>query len=152
MQEIYEIKKAVVDRMKRNVTENGSGRMDLEEMDVLADVLKDLAEADYYCGVAEAMEASGYSPMGPGYDMAYYGYDGSGRGGMGYNGGGGQGGGGRSGYRDSMGRFASRGGRRGYGGMGYDMEAMQELRDAMGTATPEDREKMQRELRQIMGM
>ena len=144
MQEIHEIKMAVVDRMKRNVTENGSGRMDLEEMDVLADVLKDLAEADYYCGVSEAMEASsGYVPMGPVYDGSPYGYDG----GAGY-------GGGRSGYRDSMGRYATRGGRRGYGGgsMGYDMDAMQGLRDAMGSATPEDREKMQRELRQMLGM
>ena len=143
MQEIHEIKMAVIDRMKRNVTENGAGRMDLEEMDVLADVLKDLAEADYYCGVADAMEASGYTPTWPVYDGAPYGYDG----GAGY-------GGGRSGYRDSMGRYATRGGRRGYGGgsMGYDMDAMQGLRDAMGTASPEDREKMQRELRQMLGM
>ena len=146
MQEIHEIKMAVIDRMQRNVKDNGSARMDLDELDVLADVLKDLSEADYYCSVSEAMEASsGYVPMGPVYEGGGYGYDG----GMAY-------GGGRSGYRDSMGRYASRSGRRGYdgrgGSMGYDMDAMQGLRDAMSTATPEDREKMQRELRQMLGM
>ena len=78
-------------------------------------------------------EGVGYMPMRP-----MMGYDG-------------QGGNGMSGYRDSDGRYASRPSNMGYDGgrYGYDMQA---LRDAIGSATPEEREKMQRELRQMLGM
>jgi len=49
------------------------------------------------------------------------------------------------------GRYASRPSNMGYdnGRYGYDLQG---LRDAMGSATPEEREKMQRELRQMLGM
>lgn len=45
-----------------------------------------------------------------------------------------------------MGRYTTRPYTMGYG---YDMQG---LRDAMGTASPEEREKMQRELRVMLGM
>lgn len=155
-QDIGNIEDSVVDSMRRSVAQSGSERLDLDEMDMLADILKDVAEAKkncaeamYYETVTEAMGTSGYMPE-------YMGYGGQG------GGGGGQGGGGRSGYRDSMGRFASRP-RRGYegggyggsgygGGYGYDGDPTQAMREAMGSATPEEREKMKRELRQIIGM
>jgi len=58
---------------------------------------------------------------------------------------------GRSGYRDSMGRYATRPSNMGYDGMryGYDMQG---LREAMSTASPEEREKMMREMRTMLGM
>lgn len=75
--------------------------------------------------------SQGYMPEPMGYDMARtYG---------------------RSGYRDSMGRYATRPSNMGYDGMryGYDMQG---LREAMSTASPEEREKMMREMRTMLGM
>jgi hypothetical protein len=51
---------------------------------------------------------------------------------------------GRMGYRDARGRYA----RRGYG---YH-EHMEDIRDQMQSASPEEREKMKRELRQMLDM
>jgi len=55
------------------------------------------------------------------------------------------------GYRDTMGRYATRPSNMGYDGMryGYDMQG---LREAMSTASPEEREKMMREMRTMLGM
>jgi hypothetical protein len=149
--EIQDAKAKVLERIKKNINERGIDRMDIAEMETLSDIVKDLAEADYYCTVTEAMQGThgydgGYSqgympePMGYGYPYGFpprpMGYDGSD---------------GRSGYRDSMGRYASRPSNMGYNGgsYGYDMQG---LRDAMSAASPEEREKMQRELRQMLGM
>lgn len=147
--EIFDAKAKVLERIKKSINERGIDRMDIAEMETLSDIVKDLAEADYYCTVTEAMQGnhgygSGYSqgympePMGYGYGFPPrpMGYDGSD---------------GRSGYRDSMGRYAPRPANMGYNGgsYGYDMQG---LRDAMSAASPEEREKMQRELRQMLGM
>ena len=149
---ISDAKAKVLERMRHNISEQGVERMDISEMETLSDIVKDLAEAEYYCTVTDAMtDAYGYS--GPVYAQGYmpaepmgyygmptrtmpYGYDMAG---------------GRSGYRDSMGRYASRPSNMGYDGgrYGYDMQG---LRDAMTTATAEEREKMQRELRTMLGM
>lgn len=147
VEKIYDAKRRVLEYMDKELSKYGSDRMDVSEMDKLADIVKDLSEAEkacweaeYYRSVTDAMESSGYMPDGMGYD----GQDGSG---------GVRRTGGRSGYRDSMGRYASRGGRRGYdGGYGYQHDPMQAVRDAMSTATAEDREKMMRELRTMVGM
>lgn len=147
VEKIYDIKNKALQRMEQAIAERGVDRMDVKEMGELADIVKDLSEAEkacweaeYYRSVTDAMESSGYMPDGMGYD----GQDGSG--GIRRTGG-------RSGYRDSMGRYASRGGRRGYdGGYGYQHDPMQAVRDAMSTATAEDREKMMRELRTMVGM
>ena len=147
VEKIYDIKNKALQRMEQAIAERGVDRMDVKEMGELADIVKDLSEAEkacweaeYYRSVTDAMESSGYMPDGMGYD----GQDGSG---------GVRRTGGRSGYRDSMGRYASRGGRRGYdGGYGYQHDSMQAVRDAMSTATAEDREKMMRELRTMVGM
>ena len=147
---IHDAKAKVLERMAQVIAERGVERMDVSQMETLSDIVKDLSEAEYYCTVTDAMgggygynrgtvynpyppEGVGYMPMRP-----MIGYDG-------------QGGNGASGYRDSAGRFASQPSNMGYDGgrYGYDMQA---LRDAMGSATPEEREKMQRELRQMLGM
>ena len=143
VEKIYDIKNKALQRMEQAIAERGVDRMDVKEMGELADIVKDLAEAekscmeaDYYNAVTEAMDgSSGYMPEGMGYDAQ----------------GGSQGrsGGGRSGYRDSMGRYAR--GRRGYQ-YGYDHDPLQDVRQAMSTAAPEERERMQRELRQMLGM
>lgn len=92
---IYNVKAKLIERMEKSAS---AERMDVAEMEKLADMVKDLSEAEYYCSVTDAMNEtqSGYNPMG--YDQqGYRGYDNQGN--MGYRG------------RDSMGRFVSR---RGY--------------------------------------
>lgn len=149
--EISDAMARVLERMRHNISEQGIERMDISEMETLSDIAKDLAEAEYYCTVTDAMNdaygytapayAQGYMPESMGYygmpmRTVPYGYD------TPY---------GRSGYRDSMGRYASRPSSAGYNGgrYGYDMQG---LRDAMSSATADEREKMQRELRTMLGM
>lgn len=134
MDEIYEIKEKILHYLSQQVGQ-GMERADLNELDVLVDMVKDLSEAEYKCAVTEAMAGDyGYTPQGMGYDDGMgYGRQAQGRGGMG-----------RSGYRDSRGRYTSRP-RMGYGGgrMGYDSQA---LRDMWADATPEEREQMKRDM------
>lgn len=147
---INDAKAKVIERMGHAIGEGGVERMDVAAMEKLADIVKDLAEAEkecweaqYYMSVTHAMNnssgystgayaAQGYMPEPMGYDMVRT-YDG------------------RSGYRDSMGRYATRPSNMGYDGMryGYDMQG---LREAMSTASPEEREKMMREMRTMLGM
>lgn len=127
-------KDMLLKRLEQVINEKGPERMNVQEAGMLSDQIKDLAEAEkacweaeYYRSVTEAMEGqSGYMPEGMGYA----------RGRMGYNP-----------NRDSMGRYA----RRGYGGYGYH-EHMQDIRSEMQSASPEEREKMKRELRQMLDM
>ena len=145
---INDAKAKVLERMGHAIGEGGVERMDLAEMDKLADIYKDLAEAEkecweaqYYMSVTHAMgggsgyTAGAYAAQGymPDFDRQHAtAYDG------------------RSGYRDSMGRYATRPSM-GYDGMryGYDMQG---LREAMSVASPEEREKMMREMRTMLGM
>lgn len=149
LENINNAKEKVLERMEKAIGPNGVERMDIAEMEKLADIVKDLSEAEkecweaqYYMSVTHAMNSSsgyttdtygsqGYLPEPMGYDtVRTYG---------------------RSGYRDSMGRYATRPSNMGYDGMryGYDMQG---LREAMSTAAPEEREKMMREMRTMLGM
>lgn len=132
VEKISEDKNKILEYMGKTIDKYGPDKMNVEEVGKLADAIKDMAEAEkacweaeYYRSVTEAMESSGYMPEGMGY----------------------QGGQGRMGYnpnRDSMGRYSR--GRRGY------HEGMDGLRADMQAASPEEREKMKRELRQILDM
>lgn len=132
---ISENKNLVVQYMRTLLDKYGKDKMAVDEVSKLADIVKDLAEAEkecweaeYYRSVSEAMGRSGYTP-----DTSWQ-YDPMD---------------GRRGYnpnRDSMGRYA----RRGYG-MGYH-DGMEGIRQQMQQASPEEREKMKRELRQMLDM
>lgn len=151
LENINDAKEKVLERMKTAIGPSGVERMDVAEMEKLADIVKDLSEAEkecweaqYYMSVTQAMNsgsgytpetyaAQGYMPEPMGYDTmrTVYGV--------------------KSGYRDTMGRYATRPSNMGYDGMryGYDMQG---LREAMSTASPEEREKMMREMRTMLGM
>ena len=138
---IAEDKNRVLDFMSKSLDKYGPEKMDVAEMGKLSDIVKDLAEAEkacweaeYYRAVTEAMESAdsaGYMPEGMGHDGSL-GYDGR-RGRMGYNA-----------NRDSMGRYSH--GRRGY------HEGLDALRTQMLGATPEERETLKREMRQMLDM
>lgn len=119
IEDIKKIKADVLRFMDQEVGKYGGQRMDVKEIGDLADVVKDLAEAEYYCTVAEAMgggqDAMGYmQPRTMGYQ---------GQGGMG-----------------------STGGRQGYGGgmMGHT-DPMQIVRDVLAS-NPEIRSQLRNEL------
>ena len=139
---IKDMKDQLLQGLEQKINERGIDRADMKEIGEITDAVKDLAEAEkacweaeYYRSVSEAMGSQGYMPEGMGYT--------DGRGGTTT---GMTGGSTRSGYRDSRGRYA----RRGYS-MGYHDE-IEGIREAMSTASPEEREKMHRELRQIISM
>lgn len=141
VERVKENKDKILDYMTKNLEKYGPDKMNVEEIGKLSDAIKDMAEAEkacweaeYFRSVTEAMEgSSGYMPDGMGYDGRM-----AGRGRMGYN---------RN--RDSMGRYTSR---RGYdGSYGYH-ERMEDIRSEMQSASPEEREKMKRELRQMLDM
>lgn len=131
VQKIAELKDLLIDRMEHAIDERGIERVDLSETSKLADQIKDLAEAEkacweaeYYMAVTEAMENRGYMPEDIGDGMS-----------RGYR---------RRGYnmsRDSRGRYS-----RGY------HEELDGIREAMRNASPDEKEKMQRELRQMLNM
>jgi hypothetical protein len=90
MDEIKQVKAKVLRFMDQEVSKYGDSRMDVKEIGELADIIKDLAEAEYYCTVAQAM--SGQDQMG--YTQPnMMGYQGQQQGPMG----------GRSGYGGMMG-------------------------------------------------
>jgi hypothetical protein len=116
----------VLEFMERELNKYGPDRMDVKEMGELADIVKDLAEAEkncweaqYYREVTEAMgkgsESSGYGGSRMGYNMGY----------------------------DS----GNMGGRRGYGtgSMGYH-DPMMTIREALNSADPEMRAKIRSEI------
>ena len=144
MDEITQLKNKMLMHVYKVAEEHGPGQVDGE----MVDMIKDLAEAEYYCRVTEAMDGqgagqmgyrAGYEPMGyepTGYEQQAMGYP------MGYP---------QAqtmGYRDSMGRYASR---RGYGSMGY-ADSVEGIRSMMNMASPEEKERMKAELRPMLGM
>lgn len=147
---IYQAKAKVLERIDRSIAERGTDRMDIQEMGMLADIVKDLSEAEkacweaeYYKSISQAMASgAGYTPMSSGRVQPAMGYD------AGRMAAGGYMPDGPSGYRDAMGRYATR---PGYdaGRHGYDMQG---LRDAMASAPAEERAQLERELRQMLGM
>lgn len=166
VERIKETKDQILERMEQTINERGIDRVDVNEMGKLADIVKDLAEAEkacweaeYYMSVTEAMDDYGYEE-GMGYAQGGGSQGGGQQGGSGYRRGyrkGGEGGGqgsgqGGSGYRrgyrgrDSMGRYTSRRGyRRRYG---HD-DMMQDIREMMQTADPQEREQLKQQLRQM---
>ena len=138
---LYDLKSDVVERLMKVIDERGLERMSADE---LFDAMKDLSEAEYYCSVTDAMESYGYMPddmMGMGYDD-----------GMGYDGrGGNRGNRGGSGYRDSMGRYSTRANRRRGYRMGH-MDAIENIREELQSATAEERDQLKREVLQMFGM
>lgn len=120
-EDIKMLKTKVMQFMDQEVNKYGNGRMDVKQIGELADVVKDLAEAEYYCTVAESMtggqDTMGYTPM----NRAGYG-----QGGMS----GDTGGGGRQGYG---------------GGMMGHTDPMQVVRDVLAS-NPELRSQLRNEL------
>lgn len=174
VERIKETKDQILERMEQTISERGIDRVDVNEMGKLADIVKDLAEAEkacweaeYYMAVTEAMDEYGYEEgmgyeqggQGGGSGYAQGGQGGGGQGGSGYRrgyarggqGGGGQGGSGyRRGYRgqprDSMGRYSSRRGYRRRYGHG---DMMQDIREMMEGADPQEREQLKQQLKQM---
>lgn len=150
VEQIYNLKNSFLEKMQNDIDERGGiERVNVDEMYKLADIVKDMAEAEkacweaeYYRSVTEAMEGqSGYPNQG------YPGGSGGSQGGSGYPGSqggrsGSQGGSQRSGWANQYGRGRSR---RGYG-MGYPMD---ELKMQFQQADPQERERMVQELRQM---
>lgn len=134
VEKIKETKDQVLERMEQSIAERGIERMDVAEMGKLADVVKDLAEAEkacweaeYYRSVTEAM-ASGYDMGGEPMERR-----------MGY----------RGQPRDSQGQYT----RRGYRPMRYGHgDLIQDIKDAMADADPQEREQMKRKLRKMVEM
>lgn len=122
IEDIKRLKEKILQYTDQEVSKYGNNRMDTKVVGELADVIKDLAEAEYYCSVAQAMDKSEYA----------------GYGGMGN----------RSGYgsqSDSM------GGRSGYGGnmMGHH-DPMSTIRDIMATADPDTKMMLRNEINKMM--
>ena len=142
LDKLYDLKADMLQRLEKLVDERGLERLDVKE---LADAIKDLSEAEYYCSVVDAMDDSyGYMPddMPRGYDD-----------GMGYDSRGGRQGGSRdrSGYRDSMGRYSTRANRRRGYRMGHT-DMIDGLREELQGASAEERERLKSELRQMLNM
>lgn len=129
LEEIKKIKGDVLRFMEQEVGKYGNGRMDTKQVGDLADVVKDLSEAEYYCTVAEAMGQGSQGYTRPMDDMM--GYGGYGR--MGYSGG--QGGGSRGGG----------GGGGSTGSMGH-VDAMAMIRDMLANVDPATRKKIRDEV------
>lgn len=73
IEKIEMIKTKVLDFMDQEVGKYGNNRMDVKQVGDLADVIKDLAEAEYYCSVAKSMEGNQNEAMryqGGGYMQA----------------------------------------------------------------------------------
>ena len=115
IEKISSIKTKVLDFMDQEVSKYGNSRMDVKEIGDLADVVKDLSEAEYYCTVAQQ------------YGQGSIGY----QGGMGYQGSMGYGGGQNNSMRSGYGQ----------GSMGHT-DSMQIIRDVMSSMDPETRMKV----------
>lgn len=119
---IYELKNQILEHFEKEVQERGIDRLDVTEAGKLADIVKDLAEAEaacweasYYRAVTEAMGQK--QPMG--YQQPASGM--------------------RQGYQAS-------------GGYGHTDAATETLRNAMMTASPDERERIRGEAMSILGM
>lgn len=91
-EDIKMLKAKILQFMDQEVNKYGNGRMDVKQIGDLADVIKDLAEAEYYCTVAESMtggqDSMGYTHMNRiGYGQSNMGGSTGGNGRQGYSGG-----------------------------------------------------------------
>lgn len=120
MDEIMRLKDDVLKHMRKTADEKGADRIDPE----MADIVKDLSEAAYYCKVTEAMGKD--EPMGYSHDGMRYGYIPMGyMEPMGYQ------------MRDSRGRY-----------MGYG-DSVEAVRNILAGATPEEKERIKAEVRSM---
>lgn len=121
-EDIKMIKAKVIQFMDQEVSKYGNGRMDVKQVGELADIVKDLAEAEHYCAIVQSM-TDNQDVMG--YTQPRM---------MGYQGQGGTGGQG------------STSGRQGYGGrsMGHT-DPMQAVREMLATY-PDLRSQLRNEL------
>ena len=140
-QKIYEIKDKLLDEIKKDVD---SGNVNIGELGLMADVIKDLAEAEHHCweacyykSVVEAMEQGGSERLG------YYGPDGSG---VGSNAPQRSGYGGMMGYRGSGTRSGGSMGGRG----GCSDQSVQNIKQMMETADPMRKEQLKQDLQKLM--
>lgn len=152
MTNINNIKARVLERMEHAMAQ-GAERIDMQEMEALADIYKDLtgseeacAKADYYQTVADSMPepSYGYTPEDMATGMGYvpeWGMYGNGMQPQ------------RSGYRDTMGRYANRQrARRNYGGSYGHTDSIDGIIEEYDAATPEEKEELKRRLRPLLGM
>lgn len=118
-EDIKILKAKVLQFMEQEIGKYGNGRMDVKQVGELADIVKDLAEAEHYCAIVQSMTDS-QDTMGYAQPRT-----------MGYQGQGGQG---------------STGGRQGYGGgsMGHT-DPMQAVREMLATY-PDLRSQLRNEL------
>lgn len=136
VEKIKTIKDQFLGRMEQELNQRGIQRVDVESMGKMADIVKDLAEAEkscweaeYYRTVTEAMEGK--------QDVAGYG---GGMGRMGYTGMS-QGGGARRGYGSPMNS----------GMMGHG-DPLSAIRDMLATSDAESRAQIRSELSNLMAM
>ena len=158
VERIKDIKDELLMQVEQDIHDGASADpQTVDSIKDLAEAEKSCWEAEYYRAVTEAMDDGKM-----GYDDGM-GYARGGRGGMGYErgqGGSSQGRGYRRGYeresrrgyrgRDSMGRYTSR---RGYRRESYGHDdLMQEVKQLMQTADPQEREQLKMQLRQMTEM
>lgn len=120
VEKIKMTKDRILDYMEREINKYGENRIDTKTAGDLADIIKDLAEAEkscweaeYYRSVTEAMGSSG-----------------------------------SSGYTQPMGYGTAGGARRGYasgGGMGH-VDPMPAIREMMASLSPETKAQLRNEL------
>jgi len=121
---IYGLKNNFIELIGKKISDRGIERIDVQEMGMLVDMVKDLAEAEekcweaeYYKSVASAMEqSSGYSQGSMGYQQP-------------------------SGYQNA---------RMGYMRPSGHTELMKPLKEALRTASPEEREHIINELKALV--
>lgn len=124
VEEIYELKNQVLDRLAKDFREQGIERIDVAEAGKLADMVKDLAEAEKACWEAEYYKSvTGAMDGRSGYGMGRSGYQ------RGYD---------RQGYMRS-----------GYQPMGH-MDMAESVRMAMQGMNPAEREQMREQLRAVL--
>lgn len=131
---IYELKNQVLEHVSKSVQERGIANVNVQEMGLLVDIVKDLAEAekncweaDYYREVTNAM-SSNY-----GYTTPHRVNDGR----VHYN----------TRYSDDWPEpYAAETVRRGYSSLGYQ-DHIDALKTKMQNSSPQEREQMQQELR-----
>lgn len=135
---IYETKNRILEHIAHQMQERGVEGVNTNELGMLVDMVKDLAEAekscyeaDYYRSVSEAMENGGQLGYSNNYENGY------GNRGAGYtqqN---------RSGWSNQYGSGRSR------GHMGYT-DMAESVRMAMQGMAPDERDRMREQLRGIM--
>lgn len=152
--EIYEMKDQLVRLVKQQLN-RGIENVDTQEMGMVIDMIKDLAEAEkacyeaeYYMSVVDAMEEAEEERYGyddgqsrQGYQERYYPNEG-GTDRMG-----------RMGYKNQYGNWrANPGGRRKPRRMrrGYSEESIDNIKEIMESADPARREQLKKDLQQLM--